>query len=32
MSDTLSEVLRAFFGAFIGAVGFAMLVHVPKRS
>ena len=32
MSDTLSELLRAFFGAFIGAVGFAMLVHVPKRS
>ena len=32
MSETLSMVLRAFIGAFIGAVGFAMLVHVPKRS
>ena len=26
------EILRALFGAFFGAVGFAMLVHVPKRS
>ena len=26
------EILRAVFGAFFGAVGFAMLVHVPRRS
>ena len=30
---TLTEqILRAVFGAFAGTVGFAMLVHVPKRS
>ena len=28
----LDEILRAVFGAFFGTVGFAMLVHVPKRS
>ena len=32
MSETLSMILRAVFGAFIGTVGFAMLVHVPKKS
>ena len=26
------ELLRAVFGAFFGTVGFAMLVHIPKRS
>ena len=26
------EILRALFGAFFGVVGFAMLVHVPRRS
>ncbi len=26
------EILRAVFGSFIGTVGFAMLVHVPKRA
>ena len=26
------ELLRAIFGAFFGTVGFAMLVHIPKRS
>ena len=25
-------ILRAFFGSFLGAVGFAMLIHAPKRS
>ena len=30
---SLSEqILRAVFGSFFGAVGFAMLMHVPKRS
>ena len=28
----LDEILRAVFGAFFGAVGFAMLVHIPKRA
>lgn len=28
----LEEILRAIFGSFIGTVGFAMLVHVPKRA
>ena len=32
MSETLSLVLRAVIGAFVGTVGFAMLVHVPKKS
>lgn len=26
------QLLRAVFGAFFGTVGFAMLVHTPKRS
>ena len=26
------ELLRAVFGAFFGTVGFAMLVHIPKRA
>ena len=26
------QLLRAIFGAFFGTVGFAMLVHAPKRS
>ena len=26
------ELLRAIFGAFFGTVGFAMLVHTPKRA
>ena len=26
------ELLRAVFGAFFGTVGFAMLVHVPRRA
>ena len=26
------ELLRAAFGAFFGTVGFAMLVHTPKRA
>ena len=26
------EILRALLGSFIGTVGFAMLVHVPRRS
>ncbi len=26
------ELSRALFGAFFGTVGFAMLVHVPRRS
>ena len=30
---TLAEqILRAVFGAFSGAVGFAMLVHAPRRA
>ncbi|MBR4352656.1 MAG: threonine/serine exporter family protein [Bacteroidales bacterium] len=32
MDVTLSMILRAVVGAFVGTVGFAMLVHVPKRS
>ena len=28
----LEEILRAVIGAFFGTIGFAMLVHVPKRS
>jgi len=32
MGETLSMILRAATGAFIGTVGFAMLVHVPKKS
>ena len=26
------QILRAMLGAFFGAAGFAMLMHVPKRS
>ena len=26
------QILRALLGSFFGAVGFAMLVHVPRRS
>ncbi len=26
------EILRAVFGAFFGTVGFAMLVHTPKKA
>ena len=26
------ELLRAILGAFFGTVGFAMLVHIPKRA
>ena len=26
------EILRAVFGAFFGTVGFAMLVHIPKKA
>ena len=26
------EILRAVLGAFFGTIGFAMLVHVPKRA
>ena len=25
-------ILRAFFGAFFGALGFAMLIHAPRKS
>ena len=32
MSETVTEILRAVIGAFVGTVGFAMLVHVPKKS
>ena len=32
MDMTLTEALRAIAGAFVGTVGFAMLVHVPKKS
>ena len=28
----IEQILRAVFGAFFGTVGFAMLVHVPKRA
>ena len=28
----LDEILRAVFGAMIGTIGFAMLVHVPRRA
>ena len=32
MSETLTGILRALLGSFAGTVGFAMLVHVPKRA
>ncbi len=28
----LQEILRAVLGAFFGSVGFAMLVHTPRRA
>ena len=28
----LDEILRAVFGSLIGTMGFAMLVHVPRRA
>jgi len=28
----IEQLLRAILGAFFGAIGFAMLVHAPKRS
>ena len=32
MDPAVSMALRAIIGAFVGTVGFAMLVHVPKKS
>ncbi len=32
MDETLIAVLRALIGAFAGTVGFAMLIHVPRKS
>ena len=32
MPALVEQLLRAIFGAFFGTVGFAMLVHTPKRS
>ena len=32
MPALAEQLLRAVLGAFFGAVGFAMLVHVPKRA
>ena len=32
MPDWAESILRAAGGAFFGAAGFAMLVHVPKRA
>ena len=32
MPDTLEQILRAVAGSFFGTVGFAMLVHVPRRA
>lgn len=32
MEITFEQVLRAIAGSFFGTVGFAMLVHVPKRA
>lgn len=32
MPSFVEQLLRAVIGAFFGAVGFAMLVHIPKRS
>ena len=28
----VEQIVRAVFGAFFGTLGFAMLVHVPKRA
>ena len=32
MPELLEEILRAVLGAFFGTVGFAMLVHTPRRA
>ena len=32
MSPLVIDLLRASLGSFFGTVGFAMLVHVPRRS
>ena len=32
MSETVTGLFRAVFGAFVGTVGFAMLVHVPRKA
>lgn len=32
MPTVLEQLLRAVLGAFFGTVGFAMLVHMPKRA
>ena len=32
MSETLTGIIRELAGSFAGTVGFAMLVHVPKKS
>jgi len=32
MPAIAEQILRAVFGAFFGTIGFAMLVHVPKRA
>ena len=32
MTPLVEQLLRAVLGAFFGTVGFAMLVHAPKRS
>ena len=32
MENTAFDILRAVFGAFCGTVGFAVLMHVPKKS
>jgi uncharacterized membrane protein YjjB (DUF3815 family) len=32
MPEFLEEILRAVLGAFFGTVGFAMLVHTPRRA
>lgn len=32
MPPLMTDILRGLAGSFFGTVGFAMLVHVPKRS
>ena len=32
MPPVAEQLLRAILGAFFGTVGFAMLVHIPRRS
>lgn len=32
MAPVLEQLLRAILGAFFGTVGFAMLVHIPRRA